>query len=137
MESGNVVYLCEDLFSKFRDYFDWMKSGANPYCNDVKTKRIENKFQLILGIDKTNQAFITIVDDLFDRDLGSATPSFNNIKFNSEINHVYISFKNEFINFEDIRHMVSSPGSFYLKKFKRKCFVFKVPFDKLTKIEGL
>lgn len=135
MEDGSIVYLCENLFSKFRDYFDWMKSNQNSYVKDVKTTKIENKFQLIVHTE--NEAVVALFDDVFDKDMGSSIPGYKNDEFNSIIRNLFISIKNEFIDIEDIRYLITTQHFFTLKKFKRKSFIFKVPFDKLTKIEAL
>lgn len=136
MEDGNIVYLCENLFFHFRIYFDWIISKDNPYCANVISKKIENKFKLILGLKDTNQA-IVIFDNEFDTDLAKNVPGYKNDQFKSVIPCFFVPPKEEFIDIESIRRLISTPHFFNLKKFKRKCFIFKVPFDKLTKIEGL
>lgn len=134
MEQGTIVYLCESLFGKFRELFDWMKSDNNWLRKDVKSKSIENKFVLIYSFENT--AVISVFDDVFDQDLGRGIPSGEIEQFT--ISNQYVSPEHATITEYHLSMLLKVKSN--LMKFtpvKRKCFIFEVPLDKLTKIEKL
>lgn len=133
MEQGTIVYLCEDLFCKFRELFDWMKSDKNPMKPDVKSKFIENRFTLMYRFGTI--AIISVFDDIFDQDICGNLPSRKIEQF--DIANQYISKEKTLITSGDIRNLSLHCNTARFVPVKRKGFIFEVPLDKLTRIEKL
>lgn len=136
MEQGTTVYLCEDLFCKFRELFDWMKSSDNWMKEKVVSKNIKNKFTLICSF--SNTAVISVFDDVLDQDLEDSVPCGKMDQFT--ILHEYFSKINTTITKTDILFfslLAKSENLMNFKPVKRKSFIFEVPSDKLSKIGGL
>lgn len=134
MKMGDSVYLCENLFIHFRELFDWVKSDQNRWKSDFKCQEIGNRFFYIF--EHGSEAIIAIQDSFFDQDLYSHIPSIKMEKFKIPNKFTYrnesaIRFY-DFVELFDIDLNLKSSN--FICDIKRNV-LFKVPLDKLTKIE--
>ena len=141
MNHGSIVYLCENLFSEFRELYDWAKSSENPWRENFKfdtlRPELENKF-LLLGFDRVlNKAVIAFDNQNVNDNLENGMPFIK--PRNCSFPNVYISSSDRLISPVYIREVFSEEQlclDFTGKQlFKRKSFLFGVDFDKLSEIK--
>lgn len=92
MKTGDIVYLCEEEFIKFRNLHSQMKTSNNLYEDNVKSSIIENKFILIALFTNNfneSEALISFQNEIVDTDI---------------YNNCSIDLFNRSINFESCTH---------------------------------
>ena len=70
MKTGDIVYLCETQFSKFRELFEWIRSAENKnYKDHLKSKNdlIKNEFYITAYLD--NKILISLENENLDDDM--------------------------------------------------------------------
>ena len=89
MKNGDIVYLCETQFSKFRELFDYMFSTKNPFSNNLKSKKSDIKNEFYIVGHSNRNAFISLKSDILDADACSRCS-------NLEIRQLYNSLNQEY-----------------------------------------
>ena len=138
MKTGDIVYLCEDIFRKFRDLHGWMKSSDNLYQDHVKSASIENRFVLVaFSIEAyESDAFIVFQNEIVDGDIVSSCPGRTFDKFVDNENFVHSCWA-EMKDSINRKSIISKKDFIYTKSampFRRNSFVVKL--NKLTIIRG-
>lgn len=138
MKTGDVVYLCEDIFRKFRDLHGWMKSSDNLYQDSVKSTSIENRFLLVAWSTDTieSDAFIVFQNEIVDGDIVSSCPGRTFDRFISVENFIHSSLAE--MKDSIVRKSITSKKDFIYTEsgipIRRNSFVVKL--NKLTVIRG-
>jgi len=146
MKTGQLVYLCEDYFSKFREIFEWMRSKEN--CLNfslsdgtkiIKQYKIQNKFYIVANF--YTKALISLKDSCFDFDLVSNTPYNRTEEFYVKLNqyskyaHRSLTLTNEIINGIVISEHLNTKVNYLDERVPLSNLLFLFDVEKLTVIE--
>lgn len=94
MKTGDIVYLCETQFSKFRELFEWMRSVGNKNLainSKSKNDLIKNEFYITACLD--DKVLISLKSENFDHDMASNCQRLKIEEFYTNLNQnkIYVS----------------------------------------------
>lgn len=145
MKTGDIVYLCETYFYKFREMYDWMSSTENKFNEPlvdgkylIPKKIINNEFYVVANL--SSKTLISLRDSEFDYNLASRCPAAEVIDFYSTINQE----KKLYCHNKDICQMLNTihgiaairaVQEFDSSKIAPRNYMFLFDVEKLTVIE--
>ena len=140
MKTGDIVYLCENEFSKFRELFDYMFSIKNPFSNDILSKKSDIKNEFYITAYGNRNAFISLKNDILDTDACLTCP-------NSSIRQLYNSLNQEYKyvykNSKEIQSVILRWSIILKEDFKNdeacvlRNFIFLFNLNELTLLQNI